>query len=169
MIRYQKITLVDGTRFILRVTKESSKIVHGYEVNDEGDEIVPPGYQNRHRSVDRALIAKSVDMRMNNKYATLEVVPPPTVEATAKIVNIVTNTATLAEALYPGGGLPAFNTGVYEGTRTPIRKLTGREIVTVAGTTAGAKVLAGETWISDRFGALGARQIKNLRELTKGA
>ena len=75
MIRYLKITLVDGTRFILRVTKESSGFVHGYEVNAEGDEIVPPGYQNRHRTVDRALIAKSVEMRMNNKYATLEAVP----------------------------------------------------------------------------------------------
>jgi len=74
-IRYRKITLVDGTHFILRVTSESPKFVHGYEVNAEGDEIVPPGYQNRHRSVERTLIAKAVEMRMNNKYATLEVVP----------------------------------------------------------------------------------------------
>ena len=76
MIRYLKITLVDGTRFILRVTKESSKIVHGYEVNDEGDEVVPPGYQNRHRIVERTSITKAVELRMNNKYATLEAVPP---------------------------------------------------------------------------------------------
>lgn len=163
-IRYLKITLVDGTRFILRVTKESSKFVHGYEVNDEGDEIVPPGYQNRHRSVERALIAKSVEMRMNNKYAMLEVVPRAK-GSVAKIVNIVTDTATLADAMYPGGGLAAFNVGVYEGTRTPIRKLTGREIVTVSGTTAGAKVIADESWIADRFGTLGARQIQALRAL----
>jgi hypothetical protein len=160
VIHYLKITLVDGTRFILRVTKESSKLVHGYEVNDEGDEIVPPGYQNRHRTVERALIAKAVELRMNTKYATLEVVP--------KIVNLVTDTATLADAMYPGGGLTAFNVGVYEGTTIPIRKLSGHEIVTVAGTTAAAKVLADETWISDRFGTLGARQIKKLHELTRG-
>jgi hypothetical protein len=74
-IRYLKITLVDGTRFILRVTSESSKFVRGYEVNEEGDEVVPPGYQNRHRSVERTSITKAVEMRMNNKYATLEAVP----------------------------------------------------------------------------------------------
>lgn len=73
--RYLRITLVDGTRFILRVTNESSRFVHGYEVDAEGDEVVPPGYQNRLRAVERALVAKTVEMRMNNKYAALEVVP----------------------------------------------------------------------------------------------
>ena len=167
-IRYVKITLVDGTRFILRVTKESSSFVHGYEVNDEGDEVVPPGYQNRHRTVDRALIAKFVEMRMNNKYATLEAVPRAE-GSIAKIVNIVTDTTILAEAMFPGGGLTAYNEGVYKGTTIPIRKLTGREIVTVAGTTTGAKVVTDQTWITDRFGPVGARQIKRLYELTKAA
>jgi hypothetical protein len=165
MIRYLKITQVDGTRYILRVTKESSKVIRGYEVNANGDEIVPPGACNRLRIVGRDFIAKIVPMRMNNKYATLE--PDPESEATKSIVNIVTDAATLAEAMYPGGGLSAFNEGAYEGTTIPIRKLTGREIVTVAGSSSGAKVLADETWISDRFGNLGARQIARLRELTK--
>lgn len=174
-IRYLKITLIDGTRFILRVIGESPRGIRGIEVDAAGEEIVPRGvdpegrpYHQRERHVERGSIKKAVAMRMNKKYATLEPVPQ-TEGATAKLVNIVTDTTTLAEAMYPGGGLNAFNTGVYEGTRTPIRKLTGREIVTVAGTTAGAKVLTGETWISDRFGALGARQIKKLRELTKEA
>lgn len=106
---------------------------------------------------------------MSKKYATL--VPAGANgtngedAAKARLVNIVTDTATLAETMYPGGGITAFNMGVYEGTRTPIRKLTGREIVTVTGTTAGAKILADETWIVDRFGDVGARQIKKLREL----
>ena len=103
---------------------------------------------------------------MSKKYATLV----PRGErgedaAKARLVNIVTDTATLAEALYTGGGIAAFNVGVYAGTRTPIRKLTGREVVTVVGTTAGAKVLAAETWIADRFGGVGARQIQALRAL----
>ena len=165
MIRYQKITLVDGTRFILRVTKESSKVVRGYEVNADGEEIVPPGACNRLRIVGRDFIAKIVPMRMNNKYATLE--PDPAGDAAKSIVNIVTDAATLAKAMYPSGGLSTFNEGAYAGTTIPIRKLTGREIVTVAGTTSGAKVLADETWIADRFGNLGARQIDLLRELTK--
>jgi hypothetical protein len=85
----------------------------------------------------------------------------------ASLVNITTDTSTLAKAMLPGGDLQAFNTGVYEGTKAPIRKMTGREIITVSGTTAGAKVLSDQTWISDRFGKLGARQIKRLRELVK--
>ena len=164
-IRYLKITLVDGTRFILRVTGESPNLISGIEVNAEGDEVTPPGFHNRQRFVARDLIKKAVEMRMNNKYATLEPVPRGEGAAKARLVNIVTDTATLAKAVYPGGGLHAFNAGVYEATRTPIRKLTGREVVTVAGTTAGAKVLADETWIADRFGRLGARQIQALRAL----
>jgi cyanophycinase-like exopeptidase len=166
MIRYLKITLVDGTRFILRVSRESPNLLSGIEVNTEGDEVVPPGHDRRQRFVAKALIKKAVELRMNKKYATLEDASRPQDASTAKIVNIVTDTTTLADAVYPAGGLSAFNTGVYEGTRTPIRKLTGREVVTVAGTTAGAKVISDETWIADRFGELGARQIKKLRELT---
>ena len=167
-IRYQKITLLDGTRFILRVTSETHGIVRGYEVNAEGDEVVPAGADRRLRIVSRSLIKKTVELRMNPTYATLEPVPRGH-HAAAKLVNIVTDTTTLAEAMYPGGGLAAFNVGIYKGFAhepiVPIRKLSGREVVTVAGTTAGAKVLSDETWIVDRFGELGARQIKRLREL----
>ena len=164
-LSYLKITLVDGTRFILRVTSESPLVIRGYEVNAEGDEVVPPGYERRLRIVGRDSIKRAVDLHMSKKYATL--VPRGEDAAKARLVNIVTNTATLVEAMYTGGGITAFNVGVYAGTRTPIRKLTGREIVTVAGTTAGAKVLSDETWIADRFGEVGARQIQALRELTK--
>ena len=80
-------------------------------------------------------------------------------------VHITTTTTILADAMYPGGGLTAFNTGAYVGTKTPIRKMTGREIITISGTASGAKVLSEETWISDRFGDLGARQIKRLRAI----
>ena len=78
-IRYLKITLVDGTRFILRVTAESPRLIRGTEVNADGDEVVPPGpggYHNRTRLVQRELVRKAVPLRMNNRYATLEVVPP---------------------------------------------------------------------------------------------
>jgi len=166
VVRYLKITLDDGARFILRVTHESPRFIRGVEVNAEGDEVVPPGADQRIRIIDRGRIAKTIELRMSKKYATLEAATR-TDKATAKIVYIVTDTATLAEAMFPIGGLLAFNEGFYEGTGLPIRKMTGREIVTIAGTTAGAKVLTDETWISDRFGSLGARQIKKLRELTK--
>lgn len=74
-IRYLKITLVDGTHFILRITRESPGFIHGFEVNAEGDEVVPVGYERRHRTIERALIKKAVKLRMSKKYATLEVVP----------------------------------------------------------------------------------------------
>lgn len=78
MIRYLKITLVDGTRFILRVTRESPHILTGYEVNTEGDEVVPPGYERRQRHVGREIIRKAVEMRMSPKYAILEPVAKKT-------------------------------------------------------------------------------------------
>jgi hypothetical protein len=82
MIRYLKITLVDGTRFILRVTGESSRLISGLEVDADGEEIVPRAvnpegraYHQREHHLDRGAIKKAVEMRMNNKYATLEVMP----------------------------------------------------------------------------------------------
>lgn len=75
MIRYLRITLDDGARFILRVTKESPLFVRGIEVNAEGDEVVPPGAHQRLRIVDRGRIAKIVELRMNPRYAILEAIP----------------------------------------------------------------------------------------------
>jgi len=72
-IRYLKITLDDGARFILRVTGESALFVRGIEVNAEGDEVVPKGAHQRLRIVDRGRIARMIPMRMNPTYATLEV------------------------------------------------------------------------------------------------
>lgn len=84
-------------------------------------------------------------------------------------VEIVTDTSTLAKAMWPGSALYDFNAGTYEGTKIPLRKLTGAERVRVSGTTAGARVLADETWIADRFGNLGARQVKRLLALVETA
>ena len=72
------------------------------------------------------------------------------------------DTATLARAMFVGGDLQLFNSGCYEGTSIPLRKMTGTERVVIAGTTAEAKVLTSETWIADRFGPLGARQVRRL-------
>jgi hypothetical protein len=85
VIRYLKITLVDGTRFILRVTGESPLIVRGIEVNDEGDEVIPPGAHQRIRIIERALIKKAVEMRMSPKYATLEPVSRSTKKTSARL------------------------------------------------------------------------------------
>lgn len=78
MTRYLKITLDDGTRFMLRVRKESPLLVSGIEVDAEGDEVVPRGAHQRLRIIDRGRIARIVEMRMNPKYGRLEVVPRKT-------------------------------------------------------------------------------------------
>ncbi len=72
-MKYARITLTDGARFILRIERESEKIIVGYEVNLAGDEIVPPGFDNRLRIIGRECVRKIVPMRMNNHYASLEV------------------------------------------------------------------------------------------------
>lgn len=77
-------------------------------------------------------------------------------------VNVVTDTATLARAM--GSSLKVFNTGVHPGTSIRLRQLTGVERVVVQGTTAGAKIVSSESWIEDRFGPLGARQVRRLLE-----
>ncbi len=80
------------------------------------------------------------------------------------MIDITTDTATLAQAMFQGCTIADFNAGVYvyEGTRIHVRQLTGTESVRITGTTSGAKVVSGETWVADRFGDLGARQVKRL-------
>lgn len=73
-MRYTRITLDDGQRFIVRVTRETAEFISGIEVNTDGDEVVPPGHHNRLRIIERARIRTITEMRMNNTYATLEAV-----------------------------------------------------------------------------------------------
>jgi hypothetical protein len=96
-IRYLKITLDDGRRLILRVTRETPLFVRGVEVNAEGDEVVPSGAHQRLHIIDRGRIAKTVKMRMNPKYATLEPAPQSTKKTRAQL------DAEIAEALSKRG------------------------------------------------------------------
>ena len=105
-IRYLKLTDVDGTRFILRITRESPDLISGIEVDAEGDEIVPRGvdvtgqpYHQRMRHVPRSSIKKVVEMRMNPKYAMLEVVPRGEARAGARKKSPAQLDAEIAEAL----------------------------------------------------------------------
>ncbi len=80
-------------------------------------------------------------------------------------IEIVTTTAVLARAMFEGWTIADWNAGCYQGTTIPLRKLTGHEIVTIRGRVTGAVVVTDETWISDRFGSLGATQIRRLQAL----
>ena len=60
-------------------------------------------------------------------------------------------------------GVPVgeFNAGYYIGTDIPIRPLTGKEVVVITGKSSGATI-AGDDWVADRLGSLGARQVARL-------
>ena len=79
-------------------------------------------------------------------------------------IDIAITTRRLATGI--GSTLSEYNTGAYWGTDIPLRKMSGSETVRVVGSTAGAAVV-GDDWIADRFGGLGARQIKKLLAYTK--
>lgn len=85
-------------------------------------------------------------------------------------IRIECTTAMLADAMSAIGGpdfstIAAWNQGCYEGTTIPLRKMTGLEMVTVIGSATHAVVKTPESWIEDRFGSLGARQVSRLVEL----
>lgn len=89
-----------------------------------------------------------------------------------KAFRIVTTTAILADAMSAIGGpefasIDAWNAGCYHGTTIPLRKMRGDEVVTIIGTTGHAVVKTPESWIEDRFGSLGARQVARLLALTE--
>ncbi len=87
----------------------------------------------------------------------------------ATIVNVTTDTSTLACVMFASSSLDMFNDGVYPGTSIRLRRLTGTERVTILGTTAGARVISDESWVADRFGSLGARQVKRLLQILNGS
>lgn len=70
--RFERITLTDGTKFILRITRETSSVVVGIEVDREGDEVRPTGFDERLRVVGTECIAKRTPMVMDNRYGTLK-------------------------------------------------------------------------------------------------
>lgn len=74
MIKYARIVLANGDRFFLRLTYESERFVRGIEVTKDGDPIEPAGADERLRIIERGAIKKLTPMRMNNHYATLEVI-----------------------------------------------------------------------------------------------
>lgn len=73
-MRYARIKLADATRaFYLRITVETDRMLSGWEVDREGNEVAPAGFERRLRIIEKKLIAKRTPMRMNNKYGHLEV------------------------------------------------------------------------------------------------
>lgn len=57
---------------LLRIVSESARMLSGYEVDKEGEEIQPRGFERRLRVISLDLITKRVSLVMNNKYGMLE-------------------------------------------------------------------------------------------------
>jgi len=72
-MHYERITLMDGTRFVLRIAGgESERFLRGVEVRMDGDEVAGTTFDQRRRVIDKACIRTRTPLRMNPTYAELE-------------------------------------------------------------------------------------------------
>lgn len=71
-IRYLSITTDDGASFLIRVTGESERMIRGVEVDRDGEEVAGRDFDRCIRIVERAAIARTVEMRMNVTYGRIE-------------------------------------------------------------------------------------------------
>jgi hypothetical protein len=82
MKRYERVTFdrsqidVKRASVILEIINETTRFLTGYEVDNEGERIVPKGgCHERLHVIEKCVIKTRRPMRMNNKYAMLEFVP----------------------------------------------------------------------------------------------
>lgn len=60
-----------GRPITLRLTSETPQFVSGYEVNDDGDEVQPAGFERRLHLIQKSEIRQSQPMGLDNVYAQL--------------------------------------------------------------------------------------------------
>jgi hypothetical protein len=71
--KYVRVWLKGQRRsFLLRVTRETDRMISGYEIDHEGEEISGETWDRRLRLIDKSLIERLQPMRMNLTYACLE-------------------------------------------------------------------------------------------------
>ena len=72
-IRYLRIKIKDKkSRFYLSDIKEKGKFLMGTLVNNEGEEIVKSGIDKAHWLIQKTMIVKTEEYRMNKFYGFLE-------------------------------------------------------------------------------------------------
>jgi len=72
-IRYLRIKIKDKkARFYLSDIKDNDKFLMGTLVNNEGDEIVKSGIDKAHWLIQKTMIIKTEEYRMNKFYGLLE-------------------------------------------------------------------------------------------------
>ena len=73
-IGYELVRFYDGQRMrriFLRVTSADHGWLRGYEVDSEGEEIVPPGFDYRFRIIQSSSIVSRRPCTMDRKYGVL--------------------------------------------------------------------------------------------------
>jgi len=92
--RYLKVSFREpgGTKktVFLKNISESDKFLRGTEVNKEGEEVVPKGFDERLRIIERGVIFSSTEYRMHKRYGTLEKLPEGEAEGQANIGKFTT-------------------------------------------------------------------------------
>ena len=68
---FAHVTLRTGARFFLRIVSVSPKLVTGYEVDRDGEEIRPDGFERRLRVIALSVILRCRENSMDRTYATL--------------------------------------------------------------------------------------------------
>ena len=73
-MKFYKITMKENKKsFYIEVDKEDTKFIMGMEVDKEGIWIAPKGYNaGRMRIIQKSLIAKTIAVKINNKYGVLQ-------------------------------------------------------------------------------------------------
>lgn len=73
---YERIGFEGRRPLLLRVTAETVDFLVGIEVRSDGDEVVPRGADEREHIIDKTLIVRRQEMRMNRHYGELEPARP---------------------------------------------------------------------------------------------
>jgi hypothetical protein len=76
-IRYELVRLIDGSRVILQVHRETDTFLVGDEVETNGDLVSGRFFDTRSHLIDKTQIDQRTPLVMNRTYAVLE----PVVEA----------------------------------------------------------------------------------------
>ncbi len=76
MVRYVKVwfrgsVLSERCGRYLRVVRDTPVALSGYEVDEQGDELAPAGFERRLRVIARGAILRVQEYEMDKTYATL--------------------------------------------------------------------------------------------------
>lgn len=77
MVRFVRVRFRGSVRaerrgVFLRVIRDSDNALSGFEVDVEGDEVAPPGFERRLRIINKGAVISVREYRMSKVHGTLE-------------------------------------------------------------------------------------------------